>query len=60
MRLAYRKLGLEFKAGPDGVTTFRQKDGPPYPKLERTSPMLLADRGYDADWIIALLARKGR
>jgi hypothetical protein len=27
---------LELKVGPDGVKTFRHKEGSPYPKLERT------------------------
>lgn len=32
----YPDIDLELKADPDGVKTFRHKDGSPYPKLERT------------------------
>src|SRR6266487_983346 len=31
----YPDIDLELKAGPDGVKTFRHKDGTPYPKRER-------------------------
>jgi uncharacterized cupin superfamily protein len=34
--VTYPDIDLELKAGPDGVKTFRHKDGSPYPKLERT------------------------
>ena len=34
--LTYPDVDLELKEGPDGVKTFRHKDGSPYPKLERT------------------------
>ena len=32
----YPDIDLELKAGPDGVRTFRHKDGSPYPNLERS------------------------
>jgi len=34
--VSYPDIDLELKAGPDGVKTFRHKDGAPYPKLDRT------------------------
>jgi uncharacterized cupin superfamily protein len=34
--VTYPDIDLELKAGPDGVKTFRHKDGSPYPKPERT------------------------